>query len=125
MNKKIKKMLILELGIIFLVLIIFIIINSKIVNYMPECIIHKHTGLLCPGCGGTRSAINFMQGNFKQSFMYHPIFFITFLYLIFVNFLYIINSFKKKEILTFLYPKEKFWKFFIIIILIFTLIRNI
>ena len=125
MNKKISRMIILELGIIFLVLIIFIIINSKIVNYMPECIIHKHTRLLCPGCGGTRCVINFMQGNFKQSFIYHPIFFITFLYLIFTNFLYIINSFKKKEFLTFLYPKEKFWICFIIIILIFTLIRNI
>lgn len=125
MNSKIKKMLQLELGILFLVLIIFIIIKTNLIYLMPDCLINTYLGILCPSCGGTRCVINFIQGNFMQSFLYHPIFFITIIYLILANILYIVNSFKKKEILTFLYPKTKFWIIFIIILLIFTIVRNI
>lgn len=125
MNSKIKKMLQLELGILFLVLIIFIIVKTNLIYIMPNCLINTYLGILCPSCGGTRCVINLIQGNFMQSFLYHPIFFITIIYLMLVNILYIINVFKKKEVLTFLYPKTKFWIIFIIILLIFTIIRNI
>lgn len=125
MNKKIKNMLLLELGIVFLVLIIFIIIKFNIIKYIPPCFIYEKLRVLCPSCGGTRCVISFFIGNFKQSFLYHPIFFITIIYLGIVNIIYIINSFRKKEIATFLYPKTKFWIMFLIIIMIFTFIRNI
>lgn len=125
MNSKIKKMLQLELGILFLVLIIFIIVKTNLIYIMPNCLINTYLGILCPSCGGTRCVINLIQGNFMQSFLYHPIFFITIIYLMLINIIYIINVFKKKEVLTFLYPKTKFWIIFIIILLIFTIIRNI
>lgn len=125
MNKKIRNMLLLELGIIFLVLIIFIIVKLNIVKYMPVCFFKKNFGILCPGCGGTRCVTNFMQGNFKESFIYHPIYFILIIYLSIVNIIYIINSFRNKEIATFLYPKAKFWKIFLIIICLYTFFRNI
>lgn len=125
MKQKVKKMLYLELGILFLVLIIFIIIKSDMIKFLPACIINKTFGILCPSCGGTRCIINFINGNFKESFIYHPVFFITIIYLLLVNLLYIVNSFRKKEMLTFLYPKEKFWIGFVIVLLIYTIIRNI
>lgn len=125
MNSKIKKMLQLELGISFLVLIIFIITKTKLIYLIPNCLINTYFGVLCPSCGGTRCVINLLQGNFVQSFLYHPVFFITITYLILVNILYIVNSFKKKQILTFLYPKTKFWIIFTIVIIIFTICRNI
>lgn len=125
MNQKIKKMLLLELGILFLVLILFIIIKFNMIRLIPYCIIHDTFGILCPSCGGTRCVVNFALGNFKESFAYHPIFFITILYLLVVNGIYIVNSFRKKEILTFLYPKTKFWIIFVIVVLIFTIIRNV
>lgn len=125
MNSKIKKMLQLELGILFLVLIIFIITRTKFVHLMPNCLVNTYFGILCPSCGGTRCVINLLQGNFAQSFLYHPVLFITIIYLILVNILYIANSFKKKEILTFLYPKTRFWIIFTIVIIIFTICRNV
>lgn len=125
MNLKVKRMLKIELGIIFLVLIIFIVVKSNIVKYMPTCIINEKIGILCPSCGGTRCITNFILGNFKQSFLYHPIFFVTIIYLFVINLVYIINSFRKKEVLTFLYPRLKFWIIFLIIIGIFTILRNI
>ncbi len=125
MKQKVKKMLYLELGILFLVLIIFIIIKLDIVRFMPPCLINKTFGILCPSCGGTRCIINFALGNFRESFYYHPVFFVTIIYLLIVNLLYILNSFRKKEILTFLYPKEKFWIGFVIILLIYAIARNL
>ena len=125
MSLKIKKMLQLELGILFLVLIIFIIARTKLIYLMPNCLFNTYFGILCPSCGGTRCVINLLHGNFVQSFLYHPVFFITIIYLMLVNILYIINSFRKREVLTFLYPKTKFWIIFTIIILIFTICRNL
>lgn len=125
MKKETKKMIWLELGIIFLILTIFIIIKFDIIKLMPTCIINKNFGILCPSCGGTRCIINFAIGNYKESFLYHPIFFMTIVYLIVINILHIINCFRKEKIATFLYPKEKFWMVFVIILIIYTIIRNI
>lgn len=124
MNKKLKKMFLIELGILFLVLIIYIAIKIGAINLIPKCIIRTHFHILCPSCGGTRCVISFLNGNFVDSFKYHPIFFITIIYFILVNILFIINSFREKEIATFLYPKTKFWIGFIILLLIFTVFRN-
>lgn len=86
---------------------------------------NKTFGILCPACGGTRCVVNLMLGNYQESFSYHPIFFLTILYLMLVNFIYIISTITKKEIASNLYPKAKFWMIFLGILLIFTVIRNI
>lgn len=125
MEKKVKTMLKLELGIIFLVLIIFTIISQNLITFLPQCPINHFFNILCPSCGGTRCVINFVLGNFAKSFFYHPVFFITILYLLLVNILYIINTLAKTKVATFLYPKTKFWIVFLIILLIFTIIRNL
>lgn len=124
MSKKIKNMLLLELGIIFLVLIIFIIIKLNLIKYIPACFIKENLGFLCPSCGGTRCVINFIQGNFKASFLYHPIFFITIIYLFIVNILYIFNTLTNAKIAIFLYLTTKFWIMFIVVLLLYTVIRN-
>ena len=125
MRKKIKNMMLVELGILFLVLMIYICINLDLIKLMPECIINKHFHILCPSCGGTRSVISFLKGNLIESFKYHQIFFLTIIYLFIVNIIFIINAFRKEEILKKLYPTIRFWIIFIIIILVFTVFRNI
>jgi hypothetical protein len=37
------------------------------------CIFKNVTGLPCPGCGLTRSAVAFFHLNFQESFRYHPL----------------------------------------------------
>ena len=37
------------------------------------CMVHKWTGYYCPGCGGTRAVRALLQGDFLQSFVYHPV----------------------------------------------------
>lgn len=125
MTKKVGKMLMIELGLIILVLSLFIIIKNNMLYIFPECIVYKYLGILCPSCRGTRCIINFLNGNFYKSFLYHPIFFITIIYLIIFNIVYIINSFRKKDILKFLYPNLKIIILFIVIILVYTVLRNV
>ena len=52
------------------------IIVHFIVPILPaasECLFWKFFGIYCPGCGGTRALIAFMQGDFLLSAWYHPL----------------------------------------------------
>lgn len=40
---------------------------------LDVCIIRKFFGVYCPGCGGTRAVMAFLQGHFLTSLWYHPI----------------------------------------------------
>ena len=121
-----KKAIFIELGIISLALLIFIGIQQGwLINWIPPCFIYKHFGVLCPSCGGTRCVVEMVHGNFINAFFYHPVFFLTLVYLLIANLVYLINLRKKKKIATWMYPKEKFWIAFLIILLAFTIIRNI
>lgn len=125
MNKKIKLMIIVELLIVVALLLAFIVVKSGIVYLIPPCPVNTLFGVLCPACQGTRCVISFAHGNFIESFLYHQVFFITIIYMFFVNILFIVNSFRKKEVLTFLYPKTKFWIGYLVVMTIFTVCRNI
>lgn len=40
---------------------------------LPPCVFRGLTGLYCPGCGGTRSFIALLHGQFLRSLIYHPV----------------------------------------------------
>ena len=39
--------------------------------YLPQCTFYRLTGLLCPGCGATRSLYAFLHGDFAAAFRYN------------------------------------------------------
>lgn len=47
--------------------------DFHITKIQPPCLFHFLTGYYCPGCGGTRSVLLFMQGYFIKSFIYYPL----------------------------------------------------
>ena len=125
MKKEQKKGILIELGIVILALIIYISIKYNWTAIIPPCYVYQNFGLLCPSCGGTRCMIELVKGHFESAFYYHPIFFATVLYLLVANSIYVVNLFRKNKIATWLYPKTKFWIIFCIIMVAFTIIRNI
>lgn len=122
MNKKSIKIILIEL----LILILAIIgVNSNLMQYTPSCLFYKATNLQCPSCGGTRCVENILKGNFKEAFLFHPIFFIVIFYLMLCNIVYLINLNKKKEILTWIYPKYWYAIIFAVILVIYGILRNL
>ena len=116
MNKKSIKIILIEL----LILILAIIgVNSNLMQF------YEATNLQCPSCGGTRCVENILKGNFKEAFLFHPIFFISVFYLLLCNIVYLINLNKKNKILTWIYPKYWYAIIFAVILVIYGILRNL
>lgn len=73
----------LEIGLIFgailVVGLLFLRIASTFVIQLPPCTFHNITGIPCPSCGATRSAIQFARGELLTSLRMNPLFFLLYL----------------------------------------------
>ena len=109
--------------IIFLFILTLVVLGLVflcLINY--SCPIHKFLKIYCPGCGGTRMLIDFLQGNFYQSFRWNPLLFLWFVILIVYFIVFIIVYIKKKILLV---PSKKILFFILITLLLFMILRNI
>ena len=120
-----KKSLIIIASEIICLIILYIFINSKYIGLMPECWIHKKTGILCPSCGGTRCVVYLLKGNFIKAFFSNMVFFIGIVYLFITNIVYLINLNKNKKILTWIYPKYWYSIVFAVVLVMYTILRNV
>ena len=122
MNK--KSLIIIIIEIVFLA-ILYLFTKSDYIELVPECWIYKSTGILCPACGGTRCVLNFLQGNFIEAFFSHMVFFLGIIYLGIINIVYLINLNKKEKIATWIYPKYWYTIIFVIILIVYAIMRNV
>lgn len=117
-----RKFMIIQLLIFLTIISTYIILNTKMIKYVPECVFYKKYGLLCPGCGGTRFMISLSNLNFVKAFYIHPVFFMLMSYLLMLDIVYIINVILKKHISIFKWWHIVLWG---ILLLIYTIFRNI
>lgn len=122
MNK--KSIMIVGIEIIILISL-YSFVNSKYMQIVPQCWIYQATGLLCPACGGTRCILYMLKGNWMEAFFSHMIFFIGILYLFILNVVYLINLNKEKKIKTWIYPRYWYAIVFAILLIIYTIVRNL
>ena len=120
-----KKRLVIIASEILIFIILYILINSSYIELIPECWIYKNTGILCPSCGGTRCISYLLKGNFIEAFFSNIVFFIGIVYVFIINIVYITNLNKNKKILTCLYPKYWYSVILAVILVMFTIVRNI
>lgn len=121
--KKQRKMLIGVQTLIFLFIIwLYIMLNTNMIKFIPECIYYEKFGVLCPSCGGTRFIISLLQFNLIDAFYFHPLFFILTIYLMILNISFIINTMFNKKITIFKWWHIVFWA---VLLMIFTFLRNI
>ena len=113
-----KKNILLTIGSILLIIGYIIFLN--IIKY--RCIIHELFGIYCPGCGGTRMLISFIQLDFYQAFRWNPLLFILLIIGIIYLIVNIIIYIRKKEIIV---PTFKFWIFIIVLLVLYMIMRNI
>lgn len=119
-----KGILIIGIELVFLIAL-YSLINSKYIEILPQCWIYGTIGLLCPACGGTRCVIHMLKGNWIKAFFSHMVFFVGILYLLIANIVYLINLKKEKKIATWIYPKYWYAIIFAILLIIYTIIRNL
>lgn len=110
---------------IIIFIILYIFVNSTYIKLVPQCWIYRQTGILCPACGGTRCLIYLLKGNWIHAFFSHMVFFIGIVYLLIFNLVYIINLNKKEKIGTWIYPKYWYIIIFAVVLIIYTIIRNL
>lgn len=104
-KEKIKKMLVLQLGLILSGVLVILLIETGIIQVLlPPCITREIFGIICPTCGVTRCVTNMIHFNFETAFMYHPTFFILTIYISFLDVIYILYTLTEKEWLKKLYP---------------------
>lgn len=107
------------------IIALYSFVNSKYLAIIPPCWVYSTTGLLCPACGGTRCILHMLEGNWIEAFLSHMIFFVGILYLLSINIVYLINLNKEKKIGTWIYPKYWYAIVFTILLIIYTIVRNL
>lgn len=120
-----RKLVIIILIEVLFIILLWLFINSKYIEFMPKCWIYENTGFFCPSCGGTRCIQEIVHGNFNEAFKIHPIFFITVCYLAILNIVYLINLNKEEKIFKSIYPKYWYVIVWCIILMIYTIFRNL
>lgn len=86
------------------------------------CVIHKITGLYCPGCGITRIFISLFKLNIYQAFRYNPLVFI----LLIMCTLYFLADFLKFKISkSHIKLPKSIYIILLIIVILFGILRNI
>ena len=124
MNSKKKYQLLIEVqtSILLIIIVLYIILHTNIIKFIPECIFFSRFGLLCPSCGGTRFMICLLKFDLINAFYMHPLFFILIIYFIVLNISFIINTILSKKINIFKWWHIVFWA---MLLLVFTIFRNI
>lgn len=110
-----------QISIISFVVWLYIILNTNMIKFIPECIFYKKIGFICPACGGTRFMISLLKFDLIEAFYFHPVFFLLIAYLTILNISYIINTIFNKKICLFRWWHIVFWG---MLLLIFTIFRN-
>ena len=124
-SEETKQMLKIESIIIICVISLYITVKMDLIKILPECYFYNKLGLLCPSCGGTRCVIELMNFNFIQAIQMNGFIVITFLYLMILNIVYIYNTIRKKNKFKFLYIKNVHIIIWGVLLIIYTIFRNI
>lgn len=78
-----------KVGLVLLVLVVVCIAILKLTLppgfKLTTCRLYAITGYYCPGCGGTRAFIKFLEGDIVGSFIYHP--FVLYVIVLFFTFM--------------------------------------
>lgn len=76
----------LALTAILLIGLIFFFFDPVRHSFYPTCLLHKVTGLSCPGCGGLRALHQLTHGNIVTAFRCNPLLIALLPFVLFVGF---------------------------------------
>lgn len=120
------RLLRLIIGIAFPVAIIFILYWGLYVRIPIPCIFNQITGLYCPTCGATRAVIYLMHGDITDALKSNALITISAIPLLFIfTVMWLGVIFNRKEWFVSNTAMIKFFCVFVVIYIIFGIVRNI
>ncbi len=110
---------------IFLALIlIYYFFDPSTSGWFPKCPLKELTGYECAGCGVQRSFHSILHLRFIEAFKYNALFVLSILYVLLLIILKYSESFRNKKILQNIFFSKKSLFFLIIIVFLFSLLKN-
>jgi Protein of unknown function (DUF2752) len=104
-------------------LAILFFFNPATHNFYPACLFHAMTGLYCPGCGGTRAVYQLLHGRVLLALHYNALFVLALVALAVWGARFAVRKSRNQQTFFQLHPKT-LWMF-IVIALVFTVLRNL
>ncbi|MDI9511837.1 MAG: DUF2752 domain-containing protein [Bacillota bacterium] len=98
--------------------------DLQLMDYVGVCSFKSITGLLCPGCGGTRAVHFLLKGNIVKSLAHHILPLLLFLYLVLLLVEHSIHLFIGLRTRIFI-PKRWMLGVLAAIVLVYAAVRNI
>lgn len=89
------------------------------------CVFHEVTGLYCPGCGTGRALRSLLHLDIKKALDYNMLFIISFPFIAYYCFVYYTRIVFGKNVLPYIKTTPKTALFLLILIILYTVLRNI
>ena len=93
-------------------------------SFYPTCVLHKLTGLNCPGCGGLRAMHHLAHGNIVTAFHCHPLFVTLLPLLLLLGIRWLIHGRSAFDRRSVLFRPAMLWAL-LTVTLLFTILRNL
>jgi Protein of unknown function (DUF2752) len=97
--------------------------NPSKYSFYPVCQFHQLTGLNCPGCGSTRAAYQLLHGHFSAA-LHDNALFVLALAALAARSIWFLKRKSSNRTVNFFLPPKALWTF-LVIALVFTVLRNL
>ena len=114
----------LALAAILLIGLIFFFFDPVRHSFYPTCLLHKVTGLSCPGCGGLRALHQLTHGNIVTAFQCNPLFIALLPFVLFLGIRWLTRSPQACDSHPVLFRPAILWTLLAVTVL-FTILRNL
>lgn len=123
-NKRLKRLFLQCISVLLLVSLYFFR-DARFASFLPKCPFYFITGYYCPGCGSQRAVSSLLHGDIKQALHFNLLLVGSLPLIIYSAVISVLNDFKKENVVQRVFYSTKFVTAFLLLIIVFFIIRNI